>query len=320
MVNTTGQGEQFPPQRTGTIRAKSIDVSTEIPNAQAIPTSGSMALHNSTTMPIMSGAADTPTISTTSIRISRRVTEDYERWQRIKTERNWRKESQLQKVYPTPGESLLGFIVQCYKYETECLMCPRRGAVYNRELAEAFERIPYDQGWDGHGGNPNMYSLDKRGAPRRPDSPHPRAKRVMFKLPAEDWCITKCSSEFGKPSVGSDFIVSSRLKYHDYHVHCRFMVNVLDAQNSRLSIGPSCLSIWLGAAGPKCKTYKNVFDADAGFVPAGWIKIKGQCVNWFLHVVVAALWQDHDYYKKLKVMVFSCDLTTKPEHPWPMQV
>ncbi|KAI5401753.1 hypothetical protein KIW84_066282 [Lathyrus oleraceus] len=120
-----------------------------------------------------------------SIRISRRVAEDYERWQRTKTERNWRKESQLQKVYPTPGESLLGFIVRCYKYEMECLMCPRCGAVYNRELAEAFERIPYDQGWDGHGGNPNMYSFDKRGAPMRPDIPHPRAKRVMFKLPAE---------------------------------------------------------------------------------------------------------------------------------------
>jgi uncharacterized C2H2 Zn-finger protein len=113
------------------------------------------------------------------------VAEDYERWQQTKTERNWRKESQLQKVYPTPGESLLGFIVRCYKYETECLMCPRCGAVYNRELAEAFERIPYDQGWDGHEGKPNMYNFEKRGAPRRPDSPHPRAKRVMFKLPVE---------------------------------------------------------------------------------------------------------------------------------------
>ncbi|KAI5389673.1 hypothetical protein KIW84_075101 [Lathyrus oleraceus] len=50
----------------------------------------------------------------------------------------------------------------------------RCGTVYNRELAEAFERIPYDQGWDQHGGNPNMYSFDKRGAPRRPDNPHPR--------------------------------------------------------------------------------------------------------------------------------------------------
>ncbi|KAI5399554.1 hypothetical protein KIW84_064766 [Lathyrus oleraceus] len=167
MVNTTSQGEQFPPQGTGTIEANSIDVSTKIPNAQAIPTSGSMALHNSTVMRIMSGAADTPAISTPrppgfeNFRpISRRVAEDYERWQRTKTERNWRKESQLQKVYPTPGESLLGFIVRCYKYETECLMCPRCEAVYNRELAEAFERIPYDQGWDGHGGNPNMYSFE----------------------------------------------------------------------------------------------------------------------------------------------------------------
>ncbi|KAI5395976.1 hypothetical protein KIW84_062248 [Lathyrus oleraceus] len=201
MVNTTSQGEQFPPQGTDTIGANSIDVSTEIPNAQAIPTSGSMALHNSTAMPIMSGVADTPAVSTPrppgfenfrpvrdypcSIRISQRVAEDYERWQQTKTERNWRKESQLQKVYPTPGESLLGFIVRCYKYEMECLMCPSCGAVYNRELAEAFERIPYDQGWDEHGGNPNMYSFDKREVPRRPDSHHPRAKRVMFKLSAE---------------------------------------------------------------------------------------------------------------------------------------
>ncbi|KAI5388518.1 hypothetical protein KIW84_074272 [Lathyrus oleraceus] len=208
MINTTSQGEQFPPQGISTIGANSIDVSTEIPNAQAIPTSGSMALHNSTAMPIMSGAADTHTISTprppgfenfrhvreypygmTSTAmaglICRRVAENYKRWQRTKTERNWRKESQLQKVYPTPGESLLGFIVHCYKYETKCLMCPRCGAVYNGELAEVFERIPYDQGWDGHGGNSNMYSFDKRGAPRRPDNPHPRAKRVMFKLPAE---------------------------------------------------------------------------------------------------------------------------------------
>ncbi|KAI5400969.1 hypothetical protein KIW84_065711 [Lathyrus oleraceus] len=120
-----------------------------------------------------------------SIRICQSVAEDYERWQRTKTERNWRKESQLQKVYPMPGESLLGLIVRCYKYETECLMCPRCGAVYNGELAEAFERIPSNQGWDGRGGNPNMYSFDKRGTPRRPDSPHPRAKRVMFKLPSE---------------------------------------------------------------------------------------------------------------------------------------
>ncbi|KAI5415292.1 hypothetical protein KIW84_040656 [Lathyrus oleraceus] len=115
----------------------------------------------------------------------RRVAEDYERWQRTKTERNWRKESQLLKVYPKPGESLLGFIVRCYKYETEGLMCPRCRAVYNRELAEASERIPSNQGWDGHGGNPNMYIFDKRGVPRRQDNPHPRTKRVTFKLPAE---------------------------------------------------------------------------------------------------------------------------------------
>lgn len=64
-------------------------------------------------------------------------------------------------------------------------MCPRCGEVYNRELAEAFERIPSNQGWDEHGGNPNMYVFDKRGVPRRQDNPHPRAKRVTFKLPAE---------------------------------------------------------------------------------------------------------------------------------------
>ncbi|KAI5446076.1 hypothetical protein KIW84_014061 [Lathyrus oleraceus] len=67
----------------------------------------------------------------------------------------------------------------------EYVMCPRCGAVYNRELAEAFERIPSNQGWDGHEGNPNMYIFDKWGVPMRQDSPHPRAKRVMFKLPAE---------------------------------------------------------------------------------------------------------------------------------------
>ena len=64
MVNTTSQGEQFPPQGTSTIGANSIDVSTEIPNAQAIPTSGSMALNNSTTMPIMSSVADISANST----------------------------------------------------------------------------------------------------------------------------------------------------------------------------------------------------------------------------------------------------------------
>ncbi|KAI5448452.1 hypothetical protein KIW84_015749 [Lathyrus oleraceus] len=110
----------------------------------------------------------------------RRVAEDYERWQRTKTERNWRKESQLLKVYPKPGESLLGFIVRCYKYETKCLMCPRCRAVYNRELAEVFERIPSNQGWDGHGGNPNMYIFDKRGVPRRQDNSHPRAKELRL--------------------------------------------------------------------------------------------------------------------------------------------
>ncbi|KAI5442214.1 hypothetical protein KIW84_011324 [Lathyrus oleraceus] len=115
----------------------------------------------------------------------RRVDEDYERWQRTKTERNWRKESQLLKVYPKPGESLLGFIVRCYKYEIECLVYPRCGEVYNRELAKAFERIPSNQGWDGHGGNSNMYIFDKRGVPMRQDNPHPRAKRVTFKLPAK---------------------------------------------------------------------------------------------------------------------------------------
>ena len=30
-----------------------------------------------------------------------------------------------------------------------------------------------------------MYIFDKRGVPRRQDSPHPRAKRVTFKLPVE---------------------------------------------------------------------------------------------------------------------------------------
>ncbi|XP_050888416.1 uncharacterized protein LOC127093515 [Lathyrus oleraceus] len=64
-------------------------------------------------------------------------------------------------------------------------MCPRCGAVYNRELDEAFERIPSNQGWNGHGGNQNMYIFDKRGVSRRQDSPHPRVKKVMFKLPAE---------------------------------------------------------------------------------------------------------------------------------------
>ncbi|KAI5430590.1 hypothetical protein KIW84_034977 [Lathyrus oleraceus] len=181
MVNTTSQGEQFPPQGTGTIGANSIDATTETPGAQAIPTFGSMALNNSTKMPIM-------------------VVEDYERWQRTKTERNWRKEIQLLKVYPKPGESLLGFIVHCYKYGTECLMCPRCEAVYNRELAEAFERIPSNQGWNGHEGNPNMYIFDKRGVPMRQDSPHPRAKRVMFKLPEEvpedKW--TQAGSKKGK--------------------------------------------------------------------------------------------------------------------------
>lgn len=135
-----------------------------------------------------------------SIMMCRRVAEDYERWQRTKTERNWRKESQLLKVYPKPGESLLGFIMCCYKYEIECLMCPRCGAVYNRELAEALERIQSNQGWDGHGGNPNMYIFDKRGVPRRQDSPHPRAKRVTFKLPAkvpeDKW--TRVGSKKGK--------------------------------------------------------------------------------------------------------------------------
>jgi len=58
MVNTTSQGEQFPPQGTGTIGTSSIHASTEIPSTQAIPTSGSMALNNSTTMPIMSSVAD----------------------------------------------------------------------------------------------------------------------------------------------------------------------------------------------------------------------------------------------------------------------
>ncbi|KAI5446298.1 hypothetical protein KIW84_014224 [Lathyrus oleraceus] len=61
------------------------------------------------------------------------------------------KGKQLLRVYPKPGESLLGFIVRCYKYGTKCLMCLRCGTVYNRELAEAFERIPSNQGWDGHG-------------------------------------------------------------------------------------------------------------------------------------------------------------------------
>ncbi|KAI5417185.1 hypothetical protein KIW84_041981 [Lathyrus oleraceus] len=135
-----------------------------------------------------------------SIMMCRRVAEDYERWQRTKTERNWRKESQLLKVYPKPGESLLSFIVHCYKYGTKCLMCPKCGAVYNKELTEAFERIPSNQGWNGHGGNPNMYIFDKRGVPRRQDNPHPRAKRVMFKLPAEvpedKW--TQAGSKKGK--------------------------------------------------------------------------------------------------------------------------
>ncbi|KAI5429075.1 hypothetical protein KIW84_033895 [Lathyrus oleraceus] len=52
----------------------------------------------------------------------------------------------------------------------------------SNELERGF---PSNQGWDEHGGNPNMYIFDKRGVPRRQDNPHPRTKRVTFKLSAE---------------------------------------------------------------------------------------------------------------------------------------
>ena len=81
------------------------------------------------------------------------------------------------KVYPKAEESWLGFLVRCHKIGIKCLMCPRCTTVYDREMAEAFERVPFVPCW-GHQGGRNMQ--------RRPDSPYPRgAKRVSFKLHAE---------------------------------------------------------------------------------------------------------------------------------------
>lgn len=62
-------------------------------------------------------------------------------------------------------------------------MCPKCGVVYDKELDEMFERILFTDGWDCQEGNPIMYVFDKRGMSRRPDSPHPKARRVIFKLP-----------------------------------------------------------------------------------------------------------------------------------------
>lgn len=64
-------------------------------------------------------------------------------------------------------------------------MCPRCGAVHDKEMAEMFERIPFTAWWYYQGSNPNMYVFDKRGIPRRQDSPHLDARRVTFKLPAD---------------------------------------------------------------------------------------------------------------------------------------
>ena len=62
MVNTTSHdGEQNPPRGSDTVVASSMNTSTTIPHTHAIPTSiGSVAINNSTTMPLSSSAAGIP--------------------------------------------------------------------------------------------------------------------------------------------------------------------------------------------------------------------------------------------------------------------
>ena len=69
-----------------------------------------------------------------NITLNQRVVEAYERAQHARTQGNWRHESQLMKVYPKRREILLGILVCCYKFETKCLLCPRCGAVYDKEM------------------------------------------------------------------------------------------------------------------------------------------------------------------------------------------
>src|ERR1051325_11465792 len=115
-----------------------------------------------------------------------RIAAEFERAQRERTGVNWRQDNPLYRVYPNADEILLEFLVRCHKIGTKCLICPRCAAVYDREMAEAFERIPFVSGWGHQGRMPSNPINAGRTMPRRPDSPYPRgAKKVSFKLPTE---------------------------------------------------------------------------------------------------------------------------------------
>src|SRR4051812_18107243 len=120
-----------------------------------------------------------------SIMTNRRIQANFDRALRERLEQPWRGGNLLLKVYPRSEESLVGFLVRCHSDNSEVALCPRCGAVYDELLAGSFERGYLYMGRETQGLRPNLFGFDDRTPSRRPDSPHPRARRVTFKVPAD---------------------------------------------------------------------------------------------------------------------------------------
>src|SRR4051812_4556056 len=97
-----------------------------------------------------------------SIMLNRRVQANYERAQRERMETPWRGGNLLLKVYPRPEEILVSFLVRCHKENTEIVMCPICGAVYDNLMAQSFEKVLFTAGRETQGLRPNMYVFDNQ--------------------------------------------------------------------------------------------------------------------------------------------------------------
>src|SRR3954468_16216376 len=120
-----------------------------------------------------------------SIMLNRRIQANFERTLRERLEQPWRGGNLLLKIYPRTAESLVSFLVRCHKANTEVVLCPRCGAVYDELLARSLKRSYFIMNRETQGLCPNIYTFDNRTSYKRPDSPHPKARRVTFKVPAD---------------------------------------------------------------------------------------------------------------------------------------
>src|SRR3954464_1024426 len=120
-----------------------------------------------------------------SIMLNRRIEANFERARRERWEHPGREPNPLLQVYPRMDESLLGFLIRCHKGNSEVALCPRCGAAYDEMLARSFERVHCSMNQETQGLRPDLYGFDVWTPTKRPDSPHPRVRRVTFKIPTD---------------------------------------------------------------------------------------------------------------------------------------